>query len=239
MKARHFFFLACFFLFSKANGQEYREFMQLGLQGSLGFPVGQFRNSIQNSFGKTGLGGGLHVLFNTRKEGYAPVFLGVDFNYLYFGTEKTPESQFLPPLKTTFNYFTLGPLFRVVLVDKDHGFVPFVDGLVGLKILNSKTRVDNSLVTTLLVQEPNEALFGTNYEGFVTGLGLGFFYKSHRKEMEDLATAFFVKLTFEYGDKTRYVKRNSIAVDPEGQITYQTGHTPTSLINLQFGILGW
>lgn len=213
--------------------------MQLGLQGSIGFPIGEFKNSIENSFGNNGFGGGLHVLINTQKEDKTPVFLGIDFNYLNFGTEKTPESKYLPPLKTTFNYFTLGPLFRVVLTEKYSGIVPFVDGMFGLKILNTKTRVDNSLVTTILTQEPNESILGTNYEGLVSGIGIGFYTKSQKKEADDIAASFFVKLMFEYGDKTRYVKRNSISVDPEGLITYQTGHTPTSMITLKFGILVW
>ncbi|TDQ18482.1 hypothetical protein DFQ04_0284 [Algoriphagus boseongensis] len=214
-----------------------RESIQIGLQGTVGIPVGEFKNAIDNSLGDLGFGGGFHFLLNPKKEGYSPLLLGLDFNYLNLGTEKTPESQFLPKLKTTFNYFTLGPLFRLALTDKQTGMIPFVDALIGMKIMNTKTRVDNDLVDTLLDQEYLESLLSTNYEGLTYGVGIGFYHRAKPKEANELGGSLFVKLMYQYGDKTKYVIRNTIEVNPAGQITFEENRAQTSMITLQFGFL--
>lgn len=214
-----------------------RESYHLGLQGSMGVPVGNFKEAIKNSFGDIGFGGGFHLLLNPKKEVYSPVLVGLDFNYLNFGKEKIPSSQYFPQLKTTFNYFTIGPMFRVLLSKKDQGIIPFLDGMVGMKIMNSKTKVDNTIVDTLLDEEYLESLLSTNYEGLNTGFGVGIYKKSSVKIPDEVAVSWFIKLMFQYGDQTKFVKRNSVRVDDEGQLTYETGRTQTSLVNLQFGIL--
>ncbi|WP_157359647.1 hypothetical protein [Algoriphagus mannitolivorans] len=213
--------------------------MQLGIQGNLAFPIGEFRNTVNNSFGGTGFGSGFHFLLNPKKGLYSPVYLGVDFNYLNFGNEKIPESKFYPPLKTTFNFLTLGPMFRVFLKEKEAGLIPFIDGMFGMKIMNTKTRVDNSFLATIIDQEVKGTILGTNYEGFVSGIGVGFFSKKQKKEADDLAASFFFKLMIQHGDKTKYIKRNSIEINSDGDILYQNARSPISLINLQFGILVW
>lgn len=221
----------------KSFGQERKEYVQLGIHGNLAFPVGEFKNTLDNSFGGSGFGSGIHFLYHPKKEGNSPVFIGVDFNYLNFGNEKTPETQYYPPLKTTFNFFTLGPMFRVFLNEKEAGLIPFIDGMFGMKIMNTKTRVDNSFLATLIDQEVKGTILGTNYEGFVSGIGIGFFSKKQKKEADDLAASFFFKLMIQHGDKTNYVKRNSLDISPSGEIRYQNARSPISIINLQFGVL--
>ncbi|MBC6368648.1 hypothetical protein [Algoriphagus sp. AK58] len=225
-------------LVSHTSWAQFEDKVQLGLYGNIGFPVGEFSQTVSNSMGGTGWGTGINFLFNPKKgREFSPVLIGIEGNYLHLGTEKTPESQFLPRLKTTFNYFNVGPIIRAMLSNKEEGIIPFVDGFVGLKVLNTKTKIDNSLLDTLLDQEYLESLLSTNYEGLGYGLGIGFFSRKIKNEPFDTSASFYLKLQYQYGDRINYVKRGSVEVDREGFITYETGKTPTSLLSLQLGIL--
>ena len=209
-----------------------------GIHGNIGLPVGEFRETVNNSFGGTGWGGGLNLLINPKKGGiYSPVLIGFESNYMNLGTDKTPESVYLPQLKTSFNYFNVGPMIRAMLSNKEEGIIPFIDGFIGMKILNTKTKIDNDLVDTLLDQEYVESLLSTNYEGIGYGVGLGFFKRKLKSDAMQATGSFFMKITYQYGDRVNYVKRGSIEVDQEGFITYDTGRTQTSMVMVQAGFL--
>jgi hypothetical protein len=217
---------------------QFSEKAHISFYGNLGFPMGEFRQTIQNSIGGNGVGLGTSMLFNPKKESaFSPVMIGFEVNYLHLGTEKTPESTFLPQLKTSYNYITLGPVIRAVLSQKDQGIIPFVDGFVGMKLLNTKTRIDNTIVDTLLDQEYLESLLSTNYEGLGYGLGVGFFTRKLDKGGINVGNSFYLKLNYAYGDRLTYVKKGSIAVDSEGFITYKNGKTETGMLTLQAGIM--
>lgn len=212
--------------------------VHFGVHGSIGLPVGEFKETVNNSFGGTGWGGGLNLLINPKKGGvYSPVLIGIESNYMNLGTDKTPETVYLPQLKTSFNYFNVGPMIRAMLSSKEEGIIPFIDGFVGLKILNTKTKIDNNLIDTLLDEEYVESLLSTNYEGLGYGVGLGFFNRKVKADEMQVAGSFYMKVMYQYGDRVNYVKRGSIEVDQEGFITYDTGRTQTSMIMLQLGFL--
>lgn len=230
--------LIAFWLVSHISFAQTAEKFQVGLHGNIGFPVGEFRETVSNSIGGTGWGAGMNFFINPKKGGvYCPVFIGIEGNYMNLGRDKIPGSTFLPPLKTTFNYFNVGPIFRLFLSDREVGFVPFLDGFVGMKVLNSRTQVDNSIVDTLLDQEYLESLLSTNYEGLGYGVGLGFYKRKIKEDANTGTASFYMRLMYQYGDRINYVKRGSVEVDSEGAITYQTGKTETSILSLQFGLL--
>ena len=218
--------------------QESEKF-QMGLHGNIGFPVGEFGETVNNSFGGTGWGAGLNVLINPKKGGvYSPVLIGIESNYMNLGTDKTPESVYLPQLKTSFNYFNVGPIIRAMLSSREVGIIPFIDGFVGMKVLNTDTKIDNNLVDTLFDEEYVESLLSTNYEGIGYGIGFGFFKRKFKlDEMQMATSSFYMKAMYQYGDRVNYVKRGSIEVDQEGFITYETGRTQTSMIVLQVGFM--
>lgn len=232
--------LSLFFLllFWNVSLSQVAEKFQFGLHGNIGFPVGEFRETVSNSLGGTGWGVGMNFFLNPKKGGaYSPVFIGIEGNYMHLGTDKTDETTFLPQLKTTFNYFNVGPVIRVFLSEREEGFVPFLDGFFGMKVLHTRTSIDNSLLDTLLDQEYLESLLSTNYEGLGYGLGLGFYKRKIHEEASGGRAAFYLRLMYQYGDRINYVKRGSIDVDREGIITYQTGKTETSILSLQIGLL--
>lgn len=213
---------------------------QLGLYGNIGLPTGEFREAVNNSLGGTGWGGGMNFFLNPKKGGiYSPVFIGIEGNYMNLGTDKIPATAFLPQLKTTFNYYNVGPITRVFLFEKEEGFIPFVDGFVGLKVLNTNTQVDNSLLDTILDQEDLESLLSTNYEGLGYGVGLGFYNRKFNDQAEKGQGSFYLRLMYQFGDRINYVKRGSVKVDKEGFITYKTDRTQTGIISLHLGLLVW
>jgi hypothetical protein len=225
-------------LISSPTFAQFTEKAHFSFYANAGFPVGEFRQTIQNSLGGNGVGFGSNLFINPKKEnGYSPVLIGIEANYLHLGTEKTPESTFLPQLKTTYNYITLGPVIRALLSQKEEGMIPFIDGFVGMKILNTKTRIDNTLLDTILDQEYLERLLSTNYEGIGYGLGLGFFTRKLDKGGINVGNSFYLKLNYAYGDRLSHVRRGSIEVDQEGVITYKNGKTQTGVISLQAGIM--
>jgi hypothetical protein len=213
---------------------------QVGLYGNIGLPMGEFRETVNNSFGGTGWGGGMNFFLNPKKGGiYSPVFVGIELNYMNLGTDKTSETRFLPGLKTTFNYYNVGPVIRLFLNDREEGFIPFLDGFFGLKVLNANTQIDNSLLDTILDQENLESLLSTNYEGLGFGVGLGFYNRKFNERAETNQGSFHLRLMYQYGDRINYVKRGSINVDNDGLITYQTDQTQTGILSLQLGLLIW
>lgn len=212
--------------------------VHFGIHGNVGLPVGEFKETVNNSFGGTGWGGGLNLLINPKNNGvYSPVLIGIESNYMNLGTDKTPETVYLPQLKTSFNYFNVGPMIRAMLSSKEEGIIPFIDGFVGMKILNTKTKIDKSLIDSLVDEEYVENLLSTNYEGIGYGVGLGFFNRKLVTDEMQLASSFYMKVMYQYGDRVNYVKRGSIEVDQEGFIIYDTGRTQTSMIVLQLGFL--
>ncbi|HSF55731.1 MAG TPA: outer membrane beta-barrel protein [Algoriphagus sp.] len=212
--------------------------VQVGFHGNIGFPVGEFRENFNNSLGGTGWGAGMTMLFNPKMgRAYSPVIVGFEGNYMNLGTDKTRETKYLPQLKTTFNYFNIGPLVRVFLSNRKVGFTPFIDGFIGMKILNTNTKIDNTIFDTINNEESLESLLSTNYESLGYGVGLGFYNRKIRNENES-EHSFFLRLMYQNGDRIPYVKRGSIQVDSdEGYITYQTGRTETAMVSLQLGII--
>jgi len=220
-----------------AYGQSSNKF-QFGLYGNIGLPMGEFREAVNNSLGGTGWGGGMNFFLNPKKGGvYSPVFIGIEGNYMNLGTDKIPATSFLPQLKTTFNYYNVGPVTRVFLIEKEEGFIPFLDGFIGMKVLNTNTQVDNFLLDTILDQEDLESLLSTNYKGLGYGIGLGFYNRKFNDQAENDQASFYLRLMYQYGDRINYVKRGSIKVDNKGVITYQNDKTQTGIISLQVGLL--
>lgn len=229
------FFSVILFSFGQSSNK-----FQFGLYGNIGLPMGEFRETVDNSFGGTGWGGGMNFFLNPKKGGiYSPVFVGIELNYMNLGTDKTPETRFLPKLKTTFNYYNIGPVIRVFLVEKEEGFIPFLDGFIGMKVLNANTQVDNSLLDTILDQEELESLLWKNYEGLGYGVGFGFYNRKFNEKLKTNQGSFYLRVMYQYGDRINFVERGSIKVDNEGLITYQTDRTQTGILSLHLGLLVW
>lgn len=227
--------LACFLVIpspSKAQG-----IFHGGMYGTMGMPTAEMKRSIFGEKNFPGLGGGFNVLVNPKGRGlFSPVHLGAEFNYIYLGKEKIDASPTYPPLKTNYNFVTVGPIIRYFPFEKEEGFTPFFDGGFGWKILSTSTQFDDTLLETIINGEEAVQLMSTKFGGIGLNLGVGFFNRQLPKEGEPNTASFYMKILYQYGDTINFVERGSIKVDNLGNFSYQTGRTKTSMIILQIGL---
>lgn len=227
------FNLICLLLKSQ---QPYESF-HLTLNGSGAFPVGSFKEAVAPDGGGFGIGGGASALFNPRgKVEYCPVFLGVDFNYLSFGRDKQAATDYMPALKTAFNYYGISAISRLFLSAKKSGVVPFIDGQVGLNIINTRTKIDKDLADLILGEDYPEVLNTTNDLGLMYGASLGIYTRKPLDENNRRMASFFMKAGYMAGDNIEHVKRGSLKM-VNGNVTYQTTTTSVNNIMIQLGFV--
>jgi Outer membrane protein beta-barrel domain len=211
--------------------------VHLGIYANVGVPSAEFRNAVDNG---TGLGAGFNfnVLaspYGTKK--YSPVLLGIDFNYLYLGRDKVDATATAPPYKTNFNYYTVAAATRILL-RKNEGITPFIDGILGMKIYHTKTKIDKDAFQTILADEQPEVVHSNSDTGLTYGVGLGI-YKRKFDELGEGTTnraSFSLRAMYLWGDEIEYVKRGTLVVDPDLTVNYDTGHTNTNMFMIQLGL---
>lgn len=216
--------------------QPYESF-QFTLNASGAFPMGEFKNAVAPNGGGFGIGGGFSALFNPKgKAEYFPVFLGADFNYLSFGRDKQSSTPDMPPLKTAFNYYGISALSRFFLSAKKSGIIPFIDGQVGLNIINTRTKIDKDLFDFVVGDDYPEVLNTTNDLGLLYGGSIGFYTRKPLNENGTRSGSFFMKAGYFGGDDIEHVKRGSLKWI-NGNATYQTTTTSVNNIIIQFGVI--
>jgi hypothetical protein len=228
---------AFYMLGSSLLAQSSFEAFHLTLNGSLAFPVGSFQAAVAPNGGGMGIGGGASALFNPKgKTEYCPVFLGVDFNYLSFGRDKQAATDYMPALKTAFNYYGVSAISRLFLSAKKSGIVPFIDGQVGLNIINTRTKIDKDVVDLIIGEDYPEVLNTTNDLGLMYGASLGIYTRKPLDENGRRNASFFLKAGYMAGDNIEHVKRGSLKI-VNGNVTYQTTTTSVNNIMVQFGFV--
>jgi hypothetical protein len=213
-----------------------QETAQISVSLPLAFPTKDFKEAVDNDIEGVGVGIASNVLFNPKgKNGYSPVFFGVDFSYVTFGRDKQPSTSDTPPYKTTFNYYTINGIARIFLTNKTEGFTPFVDGMLGLKIYNTRTKIDKDLLDTVFDEDQPEVIHTTNDTGLGYGVGIGFYNRKAHGEGEGKGS-FTLRVLYLWGDKVEYVKRGSLVID-NGFVNYDTGFTNTNMFMVQLGFM--
>ncbi len=208
------------------------ETLHFYVTGQVALPSEEFRKVINNSIDNLGVGvsAGL-VLSPFGAKSLSPLLLGIDFGYFNYGVDKTPGTATFPALKTTYNVITWNGQLRLRPTHHHTGFTPFLDGLLGIKILNTITKIDKDLSNVILNTNQPEVLNRVNNTGLNYGIGAGFYINSKKADF----VGFTLRLLYMWGDDIKYVVRNSIVVDSNGFITYQTSTANTSTFMLQLG----
>lgn len=208
----------------------------VSLYANVSIPSSSFKAAIDNPNGGAGVGIGTQLLFNPKgKRGSSPFYPGIDFFYLTFGRDKQDGSTTVPPYKTTFNYYSIAPSVRFLLNQKTTGFTPFVDGQVGAKIFNTRTKIDKNAFDTILNDDQPEVINTTNDTGLGYGLGAGFFVRKARGENGVHLPSFTIRVQYLWGDDITYVKRGSVKID-NGYVSYDTATSDTNMFLIQLGI---
>ncbi|CAN5332261.1 hypothetical protein BH10BAC4_BH10BAC4_00510 [soil metagenome] len=210
--------------------------MHFYLTGLVAVPSPQLSKAVNNDWSNLGVGLSSGILFNPFGQKQAsPVLLGVDFSYITFGVDKIAKTPFSPPLKTTFNVYSINANARWLLGQRT-GFAPFVDGMVGIKIFNTRTKIDKDLLDTVLGTDQPEVINTTNDTGLNYGLGIGFFNRKERG-VNSANGSFTFRVLYVWGADAKYVVRDSITLDANNYVHYETGYTKTDMILVQLGFV--
>jgi len=210
------------------------ETYQVSLFAHAGTPLGELKELV----GSSAIGCGFNALFNPKgKKSYSPVFVGFDFSYSTFGRDKQPSTSTAPPYKTSFNDYTTSGAIRLFLSQREVGFTPFIDGQLGVKIFNTRTKIDKNLWHTVFNDDQPEVINTTNDAGLGYGIGAGFYTRKALNENGNRDVSFTLRTLYIWGDKTSYVKRGSVGVDSDGFVTFETAYSNTNMILVQLGIV--
>lgn len=214
-----------------------QEISLLGIYGNINLPHQDFRDAVDNPIGGTAVGVGFNFLLNPQsRKGYSPIYPGLDFTYLTFGRDFIEGTSSTPPLKTTFNYYAISGLFRLMPFQKHKGFIPFIDGALGLEIFNTRTKIDKNALNIILNDSQPEVIHTTNDTGLVRTIALGWFVRKPSKANPDLpGGSFSMRIGYSYGSLISYVKRGSVVVN-NGFVSYEEGTTRAQMIQIQLGI---
>lgn len=204
---------------------------------AVGVPLGELRDAVKNDFGNVGVGfsiGGFVNPFGKNKP--SPVFVGADFTYMTYGVDKIKQTTLNPPLKSTYNLYNISAATRILLTQAK-SFVPYVDGQLGARIFNTRTKIDKDFFDSVSNDDQAEVLNTTNDTGLNYGVGMGFYLRKPKKSFEENQVSFTLRVLYSWGADARYVKRDSIIINQDGFVDYKTGQTKTDMLNIQLGIM--
>ena len=208
------------------------ETLHFYVNGQVALPSEQFRSAINNSIDNLGLGINIGLVMSPMGgKRPSPIMLGIDFGYSNYGVDKTPGTSSLPPLKTTYNIISWNGILRLRPPIHRSSITPFADGLVGVKILNTITKIDKDVSNIILNTNQPQVLNRINNAGLNFGAGVGFAAYSKKTEW----VAFTMRFLYLWGDDIKYVVRHSMVVDNNGFITYKTETANTSIFLVQIG----
>jgi len=200
-------------------------------------PAKEFREVIDNSFGNLGFGLNIGLVLSPLGDKKpSPILLGADFGCFTYGNEKQAASTNVPALKTTHNVFTWNAIARLKPTHHKGRVIPFADGLLGLKLFNSRTKIDKNVTDIIFNTDQREVINNVKDTGLNYGLGLGF-YTSPKQNSNP---GFQFRVLYLWGDEVKYVVRNSVAVNQDGFVTFSTNRANTSMVivQLNFTALG-
>lgn len=199
---------------------------QLGIDFTTAFPTGDFKKNIDSN----GYGVGGQFLYGIKK---SPFLIGADLNFVTYGSEtfKEPLSDRFPEVRvrvnTSNNIFMSHFLLRA---QKREGKVrPYVDGLVGLKYLFTRTSISNDFNGEEFAADNNldDATFSYGIGG-----GAQFVLATPRSGPEILLDT---KVRYLKGSNAVYLKKGSI-IRTNGDVFFDTLRSRTDLVTLQIGV---
>jgi hypothetical protein len=221
----------------KAYGQKYDSskfsYINFYLNTQVAVPSKEFREAIQNDLGNLGYGLATGIVLSPLLENKpSPVLLGIDFGYFKYGQDKQSGTATSPPLKTTYNVFTWNGMARLRPKFQHGSLTPFADGLLGLKLYNTKTKIDKDVIDFIFNDNQPEVINNVKSTGLNYGIGAGF-YTNPKNQTNP---GFTLRLLYLWGEDVTYVVRNSVEVTPAGDVTFETDRANTSMLLIQLGI---
>ncbi|MEW6127886.1 MAG: hypothetical protein AB1757_12680 [Acidobacteriota bacterium] len=209
-------------LMASAQAQNY----QAGLDFTTVFPVGEFRDNVNNN----GYGIGGHFLFGV---GNSPVFIGFDGGVAVYGSQSRREilSPSIPELRlkvTTRN--NIGWTHFLVRLQPRKGKVrPYSEALVGAKYLFTNTTITDDFSDEQIAGDTNFS-DTTLSAGFGAGVQIELTKTGKRSDIS-LDTG----VRYMFGGEADYLKKGSIIRTPGG-VFFDVLSSRTDTVTLKVGI---
>ena len=208
------------------------DYLSFYINAQVAVPAKEFRAAINNSVGDLGVGLAGGFLFSPLgQKKPSPILLGVDIGYLNYGVEKINATSGDPALKITHNIFSFDGVGRLRPYNHKGKITPFIDGLLGLKLYNTRVKIDKTFLDTIFNNDEAEVLKNVNNSGVNFGMGCGFYTHSPN------GIGFTMRGLYMWGDEVNYVVRNSMKIN-NGTLSYEMTAANTSMFIIQLGITG-
>ncbi len=212
-------------LFSFSPSLKAQDF-QLGIDFTAAIPKGEFKKNIDSN----GYGVGTQFLIGIKK---SPFLVGADLGFVTYGSEEFRQSlsENIPEVevkvRTTNNIFLSHFLLRA---QKREGVVrPYVDGLIGLKYLYTRTSVTNDFNDEEFASSNN---FSDSTFSYGVGGGVQFLLANTGGKRDILLDT---KVRYLRGSNAEYLKKGSIERG-NGQVFFDTLSSRTDVLTVQIGV---
>lgn len=206
----------------KSHAQE----AEFALNFQIGVPQGEFGDKLDRTgFGLSGMAGYLIP--------FTPVMLGIDANFLTFGTDRrrVPISTTIPDVTVSVenSYNMANFSFFTRLTGRDYRFRPYVDGLIGFNYLYT-----DSTIRDRRTQE--EVVSDTNFDDFAFAYGVGAGIRVLVWEGGEPAARVYFNINGRYmrGGNAEYVRPGSINTTG-GTLTFDVLESRTDILNFNIG----
>jgi hypothetical protein len=213
------------FVLPQASGTTF-----LGL--SYAQPIGGFQKIYP---GGNALGGNFGLLVKPyRHARYLEV--GAQVGYLVDGIHKTMvnDSYGNYTLKTAHSYIPIHAVARLK-PQKQMFLVPYLDGLMGIGIYNTRSKIKQDFFTFLRNNEEAIVLNKHNTSVFSYGLAAGLQF-GNRKNHSSLRGD--IRLVYLENPITTYVKNGNLFIGQDGYPSYKYSFSETSMLLLQLNLVG-
>jgi hypothetical protein len=201
-----------------------------GLNFTLGFPTGEFKNNVK----RTGFGvSGEFLLLTPTIQN--PFSIGLNLGFINYGSEsrREPFSSTIPDVTVDVdrsnNIVNFHILFQLAFPT---GIVrPYAEGLFGGSYIFTETTIKSRGV--------DEVASSTNFDDFAWsyGVGGGFLIQVYTPDnQEEKVGSVFIdlKARYLYGSEAEYLKEGSVIVE-NGRVTYNTSKSKTDLLTAHIG----
>ncbi len=194
-------------------------------------PLGSYRQAYPHA---DALGGTFGLLINPRKYP-SPLELGLQGSYLSQGVDKNPSnySRTYPTLKTSHSIVPLHFIARVK-PQREMPFKPYLDGLAGISIFNTRTKLKEDIFD--FMRQDHEAFvldrYRTTVISFGMGVGMLFWQNKSKDAYADL------RVTYLQSPFASYVKKGQVRVLQDGFPAYEFTRSETNMLLINLNIAG-
>ncbi len=201
-----------------------------GLNFTLGFPMGEFKNNVS----RTGFGvSGEFLLLTPTVQN--PFSIGLNLGFINYGSEsrREPFSSTIPDVTVDVdrsnNIVNFHILFQLAFPT---GVIrPYAEGLFGGSYIFTETSIKSKGV--------DEVASSTNFDDFAWsyGAGGGFLIQVFSSDdPEEKVSSVFIdlKARYLYGSEAEYLKEGSVLIE-NGKVIYNTSKSKTDLLTANIG----